>query len=147
MTTSIADLHLEIVGDMQKCFYAYLRNLDPSDDFSQEQGWTVSVLLHLHINLRQSPDNKLISSAEKNQPFYLSSQHAQFIETYATDNYFTREAALTALIKLSLHDHKNLRIINRLVRGKSAGDTHVTLDFELVGPMEWHERYTDDPTA
>lgn len=148
MTKSIADLHLEMVGDIQKCFLAFLQKQVPEADFSQELSeWVISVLLPLHIDLRQSPSNKVFSSAKKNQSFYLSFQHAQFIETYTIDNQFSKEDALIELITLSLLPHKNLRTITRQVRGKSAKDIQVMLDIKLVGPMKWHEKRTDNAAA
>jgi hypothetical protein len=148
MTKNIADLHLEMMGDIQKYFLAYLQNLTPPANDNQEPpGWAVSVLLPLHINLRRSPGKKLISSAEKNQPFYLSSQQAQTIKTFATDNHLTQETALIELIRLSLLPHKNLKTISRLLRGKSVKDVQVTLEIKLVGPLKWDEKHTDNPAA
>jgi hypothetical protein len=148
MTKSIEDLHLEIVGDLQKCFLAYLQKLAPTADFSHEPpGWVVSVLLPLRVSLRRSPGNKLILTVEKRQILYLSSQQAQVIKTYTKDNRLTKATAIVKILKLSLLTHKNLRTITALEQAEYGKNVTAFLDIKLLGKIKWDEKHADNTAA
>jgi hypothetical protein len=113
---------------------------------NQAAAW---VCLPLRLTLLQAPGNKLLSSAEKKQYFFFTPLETHLIETYATANHLSKEAALIALLTRSLRGHAYLKAITRTrqARREAAKDTKVKIDVELIGPIEWHEKLSDDPTA
>ncbi len=149
MTNNLAELHVEILGDIQDCLTVFLQKQSSGTDVTQispkqSGAW---VRLPLRSSLLQSPGNKILSQVElKLQSLFFSPQEVHNIRTYTADNHLSEEAALIALINLSLQDHTHLRAITRIVqvRRKTAKARPVKIHIQLVGPMEWHEKLADN---